>query len=155
MVLDIDKDIEQVSQSDLHMSNLMSIPGIGYFSSALIKSEIINIARFASFSRLCAYAGLAPQVSASAKKTFHGPINKNRRKSLQWIILENVYHFIKADPTMQKKYIKLKKRKGHNTAKVALGREMLKIIYHVLKEERSYYVKKKIQSVVAPALSGV
>lgn len=152
---DIDKEIEKVSQSDLHMSNLTSIPGVGYFSAALIKSEIIDISRFASFNRLCAYAGLAPGVSASAKKTFHGPLNKNRRKNLQWILLENVYHFIRTVPEMQKKYIKLRKRKGHNTAKVALGRDMLKIIYHVLKEERSFYFEKKIQSVVAPALIGV
>ena len=66
-----------------------------------------------------------------------------------------MYNFIRAIPEMQKKYIKLKKRKRHNTAKVALGRDMLKIIYHVLKGERPFYLKKKIQSVVAPALIGV
>ncbi|MHC4268419.1 MAG: hypothetical protein ACYSTS_08135 [Planctomycetota bacterium] len=53
---------------------------------------------------------------------------------------------------------KSKQRKGHNTAKVALAREMLKIIYHVLKEQRPFYLSKKkdqIQSVAASALSRV
>ena len=56
------------------------------------------------------------------------------------------------------KYEILKRRKGHNTAKVALAREMLKIIYHVLKEQRQFYFSNKkyqIQSVAASALSEV
>lgn len=75
------KEIGTVSSLDHDMVNLMSIPVIGHFSAALIKSEIIDISRFASFNQLCAYAGLAPRVSASANKTFHGPLNTNRRKA--------------------------------------------------------------------------
>jgi transposase len=151
----IEKEVIAISCKDPDMLNLMSLPGIGPFSAALINSEIIDISRFATFNRLCAYAGLAPRVSASANKTFHGPLNINRRKYLQWILLENVYHFISAIPKMQEKYAILKQRKGHNTAKVALAREMLKIIYHVLKEQRPFYFYKKvskIQSVAATAL---
>ncbi len=51
-----------------------------------------------------------------------------------------------------------KQRKDHNTAKVASAREMLKVIYHVLKEQREFYFYKnesKIQSVAATALCGV
>lgn len=154
----IEKEVIAISYKDPDMLNLMSLPGIGPFSAALIKSEIIDISRFATFNRLCAYAGLAPRVSASANKTYHGSLNINRRKYLQWIVLENAFHFIKAVPRIEEKYIELKQRKGHNTAKVASAREMLKIIYHVLKEQRPFYFDKKeskIQSVVATALYGV
>ena len=154
----IEKEVIAISYKDPDMLNLMSLPGIGPFSAALIKSEIIDISRFATFNRLCAYAGLAPRVSASANKTFHGPLNINRRKYLQWILLENAFHFIKAIPKIEEKYIELKQRKGHNTAKVASAREMLKVIYHVLKEQRPFYFDKKepeIQSVAATALCGV
>jgi transposase len=154
----IEKEVATISYNDPDMINLMSIPGIASFSAALIKSEIIDISRFTTFNRLCAYAGLAPRVSASANKTFHGPLNINRRKYLQWILLENVYHFIKAIPRVNERYLELKQRKGHNTAKVALAREFLKIIYHVLKEQREFYFhnnESKIQSVAATALCGV
>ena len=154
----IEKEVIAISYKDPDMLNLMSLPGIGPFSAALIKSEIIDISRFATFNRLCAYAGLAPRVSASANKTFHGPLNINRRKYLQWILLENAFHFIKAIPKIEEKYIELKQRKGHNTAKVASAREMLKVIYHVLKEQRPFYFDKKepeIQSVATTALCGV
>lgn len=137
------KEIEKISYNDTDMLNLISIPGIGSFAACLIKTEIIDIFRFTTFNRLCAYAGLAPRVSASASKVFHGPLNVNRRKYLQWILLENVYHFIKAVPGANAKYLELKQRKGHNTAKVVLAREMLKVIYHVLKERRKFYFYKK------------
>jgi len=133
------KQIINIVQKDQDMKNLETIPGIGSFSAALIKSEIMDINRFASFKRLCAYSGLAPRTFSSANKLYHGPINKNRRKHLQWILLENVYKFIKALPDKNEKFEKIKKAKNHNTAKVVLARDFLKIIYKILKEKRTFY----------------
>jgi transposase len=121
------------------MQNLETIPGIGYFSAALIKSEIMDINRFSSFNRLCAYAGLAPRTFSSANKLYHGALNKNRRKYLQWIVLENVYKFIKTLPDKEEKFERIKKIKNHNVAKVILARDFLKIIYQVLKQQRPFY----------------
>ena len=151
---EIEKEVNQLAKYDLDVQNLLTIPGIGPFSALLIKAEIIDINRFKSFDRLCSYAGLAPRVSASANKIHHGSLNKNRRKNLQWILLENAYHFIKADPQRFRKFEILKKRKGHNTAKVNFAREFLKVVYHVLKEHRPYF-KTKIQSIETIALKGV
>jgi transposase len=150
----IEKYIKENVKDDEDIINLITIPGIDYFSAALIKTEIIAISRFASFNRLCAYAGLAPRVSQSANKEVHGPLNVNRRKNLQWILIEVVYHFIKACPEKSQRYESIVARKGVNTAKVALAREMLKIIYHVLKEKRPFY-HNTVRSEVSPALYGV
>jgi len=135
----IRKQIVNVVKQDQDMKNLETIPGIGFFSAALIKSEIIDIARFASFKRLCAYSGLAPRTFSSANRLYHGPINKNRRKHLQWILLENVYKFIRVLPDKNEKFAKVKEAKNHNTAKVVLARDFLRIIYKVLKEKRVFY----------------
>lgn len=163
----IEKQLVSLRDKDVDMCNLLTIAGIGTFSAALIKSEIIDISRFRSFNRLCAYAGLAPRVRASANRIYYGALNTNRRKNLQWILLENVYHFIKASEKAKEKFQRIKQRKGHNTAKVALARDMLKIIYHVLKERRPFYPEREgvqkgkgnrnvgIQSVAASALCGV
>lgn len=140
---------------DKDIINLISIPGLDYFSAALIKSEIIDINRFSCFERLCAYAGLAPRVSQSANKLIHGPLSSNRRKHLQWILLEVVWHFIRKQPDKLKRYEAIAKRKNTNTAKAALARDMLKVIYHILKEKRPFYKKEQIRSVAASALVGV
>ena len=128
--------------------------------AALIKSEIIEVGRFKSFNRLCAYAGLAPRVHQSANKTIHGPLNVNRRKKLQWILIEVVYHFIRGLKDKKERYESIKQRKGSNTGKVALARDMLKIIYRILKEKKPFYYSHKdknykIRSTATPALSGV
>ncbi len=150
--------------SDTDIQNLISIDGLDYFSAGLIKSEIADINRFSCFNRLCAYAGLAPRVSQSGNKAaFCGPLAANRRKNLQWILLEVVFHFIKASPENTARYEELKDRKGANTAKVIMARKMLKIIYHVLKERRMYYRNdtketysiNQIQSRATAALCGV
>lgn len=136
------KLIERTAIKDSDIVNLISIPGLTYFSATLIKSEIADINRFASFNRLCAYAGLSPRVHQSGDKCTHGPLNKNRRKYLRWILLEVVYHYVKADPVRVQKFVLLKKHKGHNTTKVILARDLLKVIYHILKEKRPYYEKE-------------
>jgi len=133
------KELEKIVTLDQDMLNLMTIPGVSFFSAALIKTTIADVSRFRNFNRLCAYAGLAPRVSQSANVTRHGPLSKNRCKHLQWILIENVIHFIKAMPNISRKHDRIKQRKGYNTAKVASARDMLKIIYHVLQEQRPFY----------------
>lgn len=155
---ELEKTVAEQISLDEDISNLLTIPGVGNFSAALIKSEIIDIGRFRSFSRLCAYAGLAPRVSQSGSKTRNGPLNRNRRKNLQWILLETVIHFIKSSRSNLSKFNRISRTKSFNTARVVLARDMLRVIYKVLKEKRQYYreVKEvKIQSVADAALIGV
>ena len=149
MLNESDKLIIKTALKDTDILNLKTIPGLDYFSASLIKSEIIDINRFASFNRLCAYAGLAPRISQSANKTFYGPLNINRRKNLQWILLEVVFHFKKALPEKKVLYEILAKKKGSNTAKVILARALLKVVYHVLKEKRAFI--KNYQNVLQKA----
>jgi hypothetical protein len=69
------------------------------------------------------------------------------------ILLEVVYAFIKASAIRKKQYEALKQRKGSNSAKVIFARQMLKVIYHILKEKRVYISDEQlIQSVAATAL---
>lgn len=151
------KDLQEKSITDRDILNLMTIPGLSYFSAALIKTEIADISRFRNFNRLCSYAGLAPKVYQSANTSRGGPLGKNRCKHLQWILIENAIHFIHSMPHIAKKHEQIKKRKGYNTAKVATARDMLKAVYHVLKEQRPFFINKNslIRTHATPALCGV
>lgn len=149
----IDKFIENQAIRDKDIVNLSTIPGLGYFGASLVKSEIIDIGRFASFDRLCAYAGLAPRVAQSGNTLIHGSLNINRRKYLRWILLETVWHFIRSSDKWHNLYEAIEKRKGFGTAKVVMARQMLKVIYHILKERRPFYQERhNIRSAAVPAL---
>jgi len=61
-------------------------------------------------------------------------------------------------PHIAKKHERIKNRKGYNTAKVATARDMLKVVYHVLKEQRPFFKEAKSRinwTHTSPALSGV
>jgi transposase len=133
------RDLKLLAEQDQDVVHVMSVPGWGSFSALLIKTEIFDISRFRSLGALCAYSGLAPRVHASGGHCYHGPLNTNRRKELQWILLENAWQTMRKIPRLERKYNAIKKRKGSNTAKVAVARDILKIIYHILKEKRPFY----------------
>lgn len=147
----INKVIEELAVNDQDINNLDTIPGVAYFSAALIKTEIIDINRFDNFGQLCAYAGLAPRREQSANKVVCGPLNKNRRKLLRWILLEDAMIYVNVDEGRKKEFEKIKTTKGFATAKIVFARRLLKIVYRVLKERRPYY-HDQIQSAVATAL---
>jgi hypothetical protein len=73
------------------------------------------------FNRLCAYAVLAPRVSMSANKIHFGGLNTNRRKNLQWILLEDFFHFIKASHKAWKKFEGIKQKKGSQYSKGSIS----------------------------------
>lgn len=52
-LIKVKRDITAIITADRDMIHLQTIPGIGFFSAALIKSEIMDIDRFKSFNRLC------------------------------------------------------------------------------------------------------
>jgi len=156
-IFEYKKELENTVKFDKDIINLMSIPGLSFFSAALIKTEIADISRFKNFNRLCSYAGLAPRVHQSANTLHNGPLSKNRCKNLQWILIETVINFIHAMPYIARKHEVIKKRKGYNTAKVSTARDMLKAVYVVLKERRPFLTDKNvfIRTRAVPALIGV
>ncbi len=146
--------LKETFENDPDIKNLITIPGLSYLSAAIVKSEMIDVANFASFNRLCSFAGLAPRVSRSAKKDIHGPLSRNRRKLLQWILLEIVPHYVRASEEKKARFDEIVKRKSYNTAKVVLARDLLKVIYNVLRDKREYY-RNTIRSTAGVALHGV
>lgn len=58
------KKVQQLAEEDRDSSLLMTIPGMGYYSALMAKSEIGDASRFKSAKQLCAYAGLVPSTYA-------------------------------------------------------------------------------------------
>ncbi len=146
--------VKRLVHADQEAKLLNTIAGVGEFSALLIKSEIADITRFKTFDALCSYAGLAPRVYQSGSKSITGTLSKNRRKHLQWILLEISYIFIQQNERYKTKFEKLKERKGFIKAKVVLARDLLKIIYRVLKTKKPYY-QENIRTMAPYAVCGV
>lgn len=119
---------------------LMTIPGISYYSALLIVSEIGEIDRFPDSAHLVSYAGLASSTHSSGGTTYHGRITKTGSPYLRWVLNQCVWVHIRNEPesSIALFYGRLRKKKGHSKAAVAASAKLLKIVYWVLREKRSY-----------------
>lgn len=57
------------------------------------------------------------------------------------MLIELSHHFINSSNRMKKIYLRISKSHGKNTARVAVAREMLKVIYYMLRDKRPYMVE--------------
>lgn len=105
----------------------------------LIRHEINKIERFPTSNNLCSYAGLIPSTYSSGGGQDPAWQNlKQGNKYLRWALIEAVIPVTRKDARIRRYYYSMKAKKGSISAKVATARRLLKIVYQVWKENRSY-----------------
>ena len=109
----------------------------------LILSEIGDITRFPDAKHLVSYAGLAPRVHSSGGKTHYGRITKQGSRWLRWILIEISHHGIRGSYTFRQLYQRVSKKHGRNTARVAVARKMLCVMYHMLIKKEAFRDKEQ------------
>ena len=136
----LSKELRGIAEDDEEVKLLMSIPGIGYYSAVLMKSEIGDINRFPFSERLCSYAGLVPSTYASGNTVRHGGITKEGSRWLRWVMVEAAQAHVRMyDTAMTQSYHRIAERRGKKVAVVAVARRLLMCCYSVLKNKRPYH----------------
>jgi transposase len=136
----LSKHLKELAEDDEEIKLLMTIPGVGYYTALLVKSEIGDINRFSDGDRLCSYAGLVPSTHASGGTVRHGSITKEGSRWLRWVMVEAAMtHVHKYDTAITKAYHRIAERRGRQVAIVAAARKLLMCCYAVLKNRHPYY----------------
>jgi len=135
----LSKELRRMAPEDEDVRLLMTIPGVGYYSALLVKSEIGTIDRFPDGEKLCSYAGLVPSVSSSGAHKRYGSITKEGSRWLRWIMVESVRIHLKYDTGITRAYHAIAERKGSGIAKVAAARRLLMCCYAVLRNHEPYH----------------
>jgi transposase len=65
-------------------------------------------------------------------------MTKHGSKWLRWILIELSHHFEISSTRLQRMYARITNKHGKNTAQVAVAREILKIIYDMLRDNRAF-----------------
>jgi len=130
--------VREIYEQDADAQLLATIPGIGVTLAMLISTEIDGVERFRSPSKLCSYAGLVPSTHSSGGKTYHGRITSEGNRWLRWALVEAAVPASYTDAEVKERLNGFRERKGANVAKTAMARWLLKVVFHVLKERRSY-----------------
>jgi len=131
-------EIKLCAEDDRAARLLCTIPGVGYYSALLMVAEIDGVERFPDARHLCSYAGLVPSVRASGSYTRLGHITKQGSPWLRWILVELCQKAASRPDFLGAHYRRIARRKGNGAAKVATARKLLKTIYHMLRQGKSF-----------------
>ncbi len=133
-----DKTLKSWSKTDPRAAILMSMPGIGVYSAAIIIAEIAEIQRFKRAKDLCSFAGLVPSTRSSDNKTYHGRITKQGSAWLRWIMISASQRAGSRSPRLKAFYDRIAQKHGSKTARVALARKMLSIVFYMLSRQQPF-----------------
>lgn len=113
--------------------HITEIPGINTLSAILIISEIgVDMTQFESDKQLSSWSGLAPENNESANKKKSTRISK-AGQYLKPLLVQCALGAIKdKEGYFGIKYSRIKKRRGHKKAIIAIARMMLVSIYHMI-----------------------
>ena len=120
---------------------LQTAPGISSdFTAIGIISEIgTNMEAFPSAKHLCSWAGLTPTNNESAGKKKSVRVSK-AGCYIKPLLVQCANAVVKSSkhPEMRNRYLRLKKRRGHKKAIIAIARMLLTALYHMLKNGENY-----------------
>ena len=120
--------------------HITQIKGINALSAILIISEIgIDMSQFESDKQLVSWAGLSPASNESAGKKKSVRISK-AGQYLKPLLVQCALSTIKDKSSyFGRKYSRIKKRRGHKKAIIAIARMMLVSIYHMIRTGEGFH----------------
>jgi len=127
-----------VTDDNLYVTILDTLPGFGKIFSALAALEIDNINRFPTKAKFASYCGLIPSTFASGGKVYHGNLIPTGNRWLKYVFIEASWPAIRTSNYCRAYFNRIKYRKDGNVAIVALARRLSEIAYKCLKEKRYY-----------------
>jgi transposase len=118
---------------------LRTIPGVNQRSAEVIVAEIgADMSRFPSAQHLASWAGMCPGNNESAGKHKSGKTRKGS-KWLRGTLVESASAAARSKDTyLAARYARLKGRRGHPKAIVAVGHSILVVAYHLLLTGQPY-----------------
>lgn len=134
--------LDSYSTSNPVAQRLMSVPGIGAYTAALILAEIGDFTRFETKEGVGAYAGLVPSRHQSGDHDRNGHITKRGNETLRWALVEAARnHVIRCKTSsVTKRYQRLKDAKGHSIAITAAARNLGGVLWAMVTQERDFTV---------------
>lgn len=142
------------------VDRLTTIPGVDRTTAEIMVAEVgVDMSKFPTAGHLASWAGICPGNNESAGKHKSGKTRKGS-KWLRAALVQAALASTRAKKTyLAAQYQRLFRQRGHKRAVVAVGHAMLVIVYHLIKDRRTYhdlgpdyFIKRDRQSVVRRCL---
>jgi len=146
-IKDIDKNLDEIGNQSKEVNHLKTLPGVATKLASRLIGEIGDLHRFPAEKQLAVYCGIACVNNDSGKITKAKAVYKANKICKQTLITM-AGGSIRL--SLQCKAYYLKKRaegKSHNHTLRCLARQMIKVIYKMLTEDRDYIIRKELKKV--------
>ena len=118
---------------------MLTVPGIGAASAAVILSEFGDFSRFKSPAKLLSFAGLEPGYFQSGTSESTGKMVKHGSSHLRYAIMNCAQTVVNNEPTFATYYTKKRAEgKEHRVALTHVAKKLLRVIYTLQTKEQSY-----------------
>jgi len=154
---EVDANLRRIAADREDAKILMTIPGVGVVVAVGLLSAIGDVHRFPTPQRLASYFGLVPRVHQSADRCHHGSITKRGRSHARWLAVEAAQSTVRSSAPLAATYHRVRRKKGHNVAVVAVARKLVVLAWHMLRSGEPYryaspsHTRKKLRSLVPDA----
>jgi transposase len=146
----LDRQIEQIGKEiktvvgkdealNTKLKYLLSIPGVGLLTAAVIVAETNGFAAFESIKQLTSYAGLDIRIAESGKWKGKSKISKRGNSHIRKALFMPSLSKIRHNQETKQFYERLKDKKGIGMiATVAVERKLLGLMFSLWKKEEMY-----------------
>ena len=118
---------------------ILSIPGIGKLSAAIILSEFGDFSRFQNSSKMLSFAGLEPGYYQSGISECSGRLVKHGSSHLRYALMNTCLPLITNEPVFAEYYAKKKAEgKPHRVALTHVVKKLLRVIYTLQTKNITY-----------------
>lgn len=136
----LDRQIAQDALDDPAIKRLMTITGVNLTVAAGLMAAIGDIGRFQSPQKLVSYFGLNPRVRQSGLgAAHHGRISKVGRSHARAMLVEAAWAAAKAPGPLHAFFVRIRAKRGHQVAAVAVARKLAVLCWHLLTKEEDYH----------------
>ena len=142
----LDSEIEQVERlicqealKSAQIKRLLTVPGVNVISAAVFLAAVGDVRRFEGSRPLVAYLGLDPRVYQSGSAPARsGRISKQGSPQARWALVEAAHSVVLQPGPLHAFYERIRARKGHNVAIVAVARKLAVLFWCMLAREQDY-----------------
>jgi transposase len=135
---ELEQAIEQQVGFHDQVERLKVLPGFGLVCAWTVIAEIGDITRFPSSKQFTSYCRLVPGSKDSGGTRRHRSKNKDGNRYLRIAFNQAAIIAYRDYPEVKDFYKKITRRSGKHVARTVVGKELAKIVWHMLSKDEAY-----------------
>ena len=137
-IVALEQAIEEQTGFHQQVERLKVLPGFGLVCAWTVVAEIGDIRRFPSSKQFVSYCRLVPGSRDSGGKHRHRSKNKDGNRYLRIVFNQAAIIAYRDYPVVKEFYKKITRRSGKHVARTVVGKELAKIVWHMLTKNEEY-----------------